>query len=73
MKYGNICYVDLSPAVGNEMGGIRMCQILEVYVKENLVRVRPLSIDPKTNSYVFREKHDRTVSTKRIKEFIKNP
>lgn len=72
MKKGDIYYVDLSPVVGNEIGGLRMCQIVEVYAEENLIRVRPMEIHPKTNSYVFREKHDRTVSTKRIKEFVKN-
>ena len=49
-----------------------MCQIVEVYAEENLVRVIPMARDPKTNSYVFREIHERTVSTKRLKEFIKN-
>lgn len=72
MKKGDIYYVDLSPVVGNELGGVRMCQIVEVYAEENLVRVIPMTIDPKTNSYVFREIHERTVSTKRLKEFIKN-
>ena len=72
MKRGDIYYVDLSPVVGNEIGGVRMCQIIEVYAEENLVRVRPAERHPKTNSYVFREIHERTVSTKRIKEFVKN-
>lgn len=72
MKRGDIYYVDLSPVVGNEIGGLRMCQIIEVYAEENLVRVRPMTRHPKTNSYVFREMHDRTVSMKRIKEFVKN-
>ena len=72
MKRGDIYYVDLSPVIGNEIGGVRMCQIIEVYAEENLVRVRPMARHPITNSYVFREMHERTVSTKRIKEFIKN-
>ena len=72
MNKGDICYVDLSPVVGNEIGGMRMCQIVEVYTEENLVKVRPMAIHPKTNAYVFREIHERTVSTERIKEFIKN-
>ena len=72
MKKGDIYYVDLSPVVGNELGGVRMCQIVEVYAEENLVRVIPIARDPKTNSYIFREIHERTVSTKRLKEFIKN-
>lgn len=72
MKKGDIYYVDLSPVVGNEIGGVRMCQIVEVYAEENLVRVRPMSRHPKINSYVFREIHDRTISTKRIREFVKS-
>lgn len=72
MKRGDICYVDLSPVVGNEIGGLRMCQIVEVYAEENLVRVRPMVIHSKTNSYVFRERYDRTVSIQRIKEFVKS-
>ena len=71
MKKGDIYYVDLSPVVGNEIGGLRMCQIIEIYAEENLVRVKPMTINLKTNSYVFREIHERTVSTKRIKEFVK--
>ena len=72
MKKGDIYYVDLSPAIGNEICGVRMCQIVAVYAEENLVRVRPMARHPKTNSYVFREIHERTVSTKRIKEFVKS-
>ena len=72
MKRGDIYYIDLSPVVGNEIGGLRMCQILKVYAEENLVRVRPMTRHPKTNSYVFREMHDRTVSIQRIKEFVEN-
>lgn len=73
MKKGDIYYVDLSPVVGNEIGGLRMCQIVEVYTKENLVRVRPImAIDLQTNSFVFSKIHERTISTKRIKEFVKS-
>ena len=71
MKRGDIYYVDLSPGVGNEIVGLRMCQIVEIYTEENLVRVIPMARNPKTNSYVFRKIHERTVSTKRIKEFPK--
>ena len=72
MKRGDIFYIDLSPAIGNEISGVRMCQIVEIYAEENLVRVRPMARHPKTNSYVFREMHERTVSTKRIKEKVSN-
>ena len=72
MKKGDIYYVDLSPAVGNEIGGLRMCQIVDIYAEENLVRVRPMTIHPETNSYVFRKIHERTISTKRLKEFVKS-
>lgn len=73
MKKGDIYYVDLSPVVGNEIGGLRMCQIVEVYAEENLVRVRPImAIDLQTNSRVSPKMHERTVSTKRIKNFVKS-
>lgn len=72
MKKGDIYYVDLSPVVGNEIGGVRMCQIIDIYAEENLVRVRPMVRHMKTNSYVFRKIHDRTISIKRIKEFVKS-
>ena len=72
MKKGDIYYVDLSPAVGNEIGGLRMCQILDIYAEEDLVRVRPMTIHPETNSYIFKEIHDRTISTQRLKEFVKS-
>ena len=72
MKVGDIYYVGLSPVVGNEIGGLRMCQIVDIYAEENLVRVRPMTIDPETNSYVFRKIHERTISTKRLKEFVKS-
>ena len=72
MKVGDIYFADLSPVVDNEIGGLRMCQILNIYAEENLVRVRPMTIHPETNSYVFKEIHDRTISTKRLKEFVKS-
>ena len=72
MKRGDIYYADLSPAIGNEPCGVRMCQIVAVYAEEELVRVKPMVRHPKTNSYVFREMHERTISTKRLKEFVKN-
>ena len=72
MKKGDIYYADLSPVVGNEIGGLRICKIVDVYAEENLVRVRPMIIHPVTNSYIFKEIHDRTISTKRLKEFVKS-
>lgn len=72
MKKGDIYYADLSPAVGNEISGVRMCQIVAVDAEESLVRVRPMARHPKTNAYVFREIHERTISIKRLKEFVKN-
>ena len=72
MKKGDIYYVDLSPVVGNEVGGLRMCQIIEVYAEENLVRVRPMAMHLKTGSFVFSKIHERTISTRRIKEFVKS-
>ena len=71
MKKGDLYYVDLSPTVGNEVGGTRICQIIEVYAEEGLVRVRPMTMHPKTNSFIFNEIHERTISVKRLKEFSK--
>ena len=71
MKKGDIYYVDLSPVVGNEVGGIRMCQIIEVYAEEDLVRIRPMTRDLTTNCGVFAKIHERVISTKRIKECVK--
>ena len=73
MKKGDIYYVDLSPDIGNELGGMWMCQIVEVYDEENLVRIIPMARNPKTNTYVFREIHERTVSIERLKEFVRTP
>ena len=71
MKKGDIYYVDLSPVVGNELGGIRPCKIIKVYY-DDLVRVQPKVMNTITMKYEFSEMHERTISTKRLKEKISN-
>ena len=69
MKKGDIYYVDLSPVVGNEIGGIRPCKIIKVYYGD-LVRIQPKVMNMITMEYEFSEMHERTISTKRLKEKI---
>lgn len=71
MKVGDIYFVDLSPVVGNEVPGIRPCKIVKVYCGD-LVRVQPRVMNKITMEYEFLEMHERTVSTKRLKEKISN-
>ena len=71
MKVGDIYFANLSPAVYNEIGGIRPCKIIKIYYGD-LVRVQPQVLNPITIEYEFSEVHERTISTKRLKEFIKN-
>ena len=71
MKKGDIYYVDLSPAVDNEIGGVRLCKIIKIYYGD-LVRVQPQVLNSITMEYEFSEMHERTISTKRLKEFVKN-
>lgn len=71
MKVGDIYFVDLSPVVSNEIGGIRPCKIIKVYYGD-LVRVQPKVMNTITMEYEFSEIHERTVSTKRLKEFVKS-
>ena len=71
MKVGDVYFADLSPCVYNEIGGIRPCKIIEVYYGD-LVRVQPKVMNTITMEYEFSEMHERTISTKRLKEKISN-
>ena len=71
MKVGDIYFANLSPAVYNEVGGIRPCKIIKIYYGD-LVRVQPQVLNPITIEYEFSEMHERTISTKRLKEKISN-
>ena len=71
MKVGDIYYVDLSPTVGNEVCGVRPCKIIKTYYGD-LVRVQPKVMNTITMEYEFSEMHERTISTKRLKEKISN-
>lgn len=71
MKVGDIYFADLSPVVGNEVGGIRPCKIVKVYSYYDLVKIQPKVINNITMNYEFSEMHEKTISTKRLKEKIK--
>ena len=71
MKVGDIYFANLSPAMYNEIGGVRLCKIIKIYYGD-LVRVQPQILNPITMEYEFSEMHERTISRKRLKEFIKN-
>lgn len=63
---GEVWYVDLSPAVGEEIGGFRKCLVIRKY--HNLVRVRPLIYNGGLPYYS--EWHERTVDVSRLKEKV---
>jgi hypothetical protein len=71
MKVGDIYYADLSPSIGNETCGIRPCKIIKIYYGD-LVRVQPKVLNTIIMKYEFSEIHERTISTKRLKEKISN-
>ena len=71
MKVGDIYFANLSPAIYNEIGGVRLCKIIKIYYGD-LVRVQPQVLNPITMEYEFSEMHERTISRKRLKEFQKN-
>ena len=71
MKVGDIYFANLSPAICNEIGGVRLCKIIKIYYGD-LVRVQPQVLNSITMEYEFSEMHERTISTKRLKEFVKN-
>ena len=70
MKVGDIYFANLSPAIYNEIGGVRLCKIIKIYYGD-LVRVQPQILNPITMEYEFSEMHERTISRKRLKEFVK--
>ena len=70
MKVGDIYFANLSPAIYNEIGGVRLCKIITIYYGA-LVRVPPQILNPITMEYEFSEMHERTISRKRLKEFVK--
>jgi len=71
MKVGDIYFADLSPVVYNEIGGIRPCKITKIYYGD-LVRIQPQILNTITMEHEFSEMHERTISAKRLKGFIKN-
>ena len=69
MKVGDIYFADLSPAIGNEVCGIRPCKIIKIYYGD-LVRIQPKVLNTITMEYEFSEMHEKTISTMRLKEKI---
>lgn len=65
IKEGDIYFVDLSPAIGVELGGIRKCKVIKVY-NNNLINVVPFSaVD---NRYHY--EHTRSIDIKRLREKV---
>lgn len=66
MNKGELWWCDLSPTVGNEAAGLKLCEILEV-LEGDLVCVMPyFRISNKICQPM--KQHRRTISTKRLKE-----
>jgi mRNA-degrading endonuclease toxin of MazEF toxin-antitoxin module len=66
IRKGQYWYVDLSPAIGEELGGVRKCLIVKK--KKNLVQVIPSIYN---GQYTYNKFHIRTVDIKRLKEKTK--
>ena len=64
IRKGQFWYVDLSPVVGEEIGGYRKCRIERK--RGNLVRVTPRVMT--NNGFVYDTWHSRTVVVSRLKE-----
>jgi hypothetical protein len=66
IRVGQYWYVDLSPVIGEEIGGCRKCLVVQRH--HNLVRVRPLIYNGGLPYYS--EWHERTVDISRLKEKV---
>ena len=66
IRAGQYWYVDLSPTIGEEIGGYRKCLIVRKH--HNLVRVRPLIYNGGLSYYS--EWHERTIDISRLKEKV---
>lgn len=64
IRKGQFWYVDLSPSVGEEIGGYRKCRIERK--RGNLVRVTPRVMT--NNGFIYDTWHTRTVDVSRLKE-----
>ena len=67
IRKGQFWDVDLSPAVGEEIGGYRKCRVERK--RGNLVRVTPRVMT--SNGFVYDTWHPRTVDVSRLKEKMK--
>lgn len=66
MNKGDLWWCDLSPTVGSEAAGLKLCEILKIF-ENDLVCVVPYFTISK-NIYKPMKQHQRTISIKRLKE-----
>ena len=64
-----IWYVDLSPSIGNEIGGVRPCRI-EKRLSADMVQVVPNIYDERIRDFRFAPEHTRSISIQRLREKI---
>ena len=66
MNKGDLWWCDLSPTVGNEAAGLKLCEILAIF-ENDLVCVVPYFTISKNICKPMKQ-HQRTISIKRLKE-----
>jgi hypothetical protein len=69
-KFHEKWFVDLSPVVGNELGGIRKCLVDEI-ISDRLVRVVPYAVNFESETGYDAEpmyEHARTVDISRFRQ-----
>ena len=65
-RVGDIIFVNLSPAYGEECGGHRFAKIIKI--KGNLLQIIPRVMDWSTGEFYFDDFQQRTIDTSRIIE-----
>ena len=68
VKVGEVRYVDLSPVIGNEIGGLRPVLIKEVY--DDVVIVVPCVYNPETKRHEPHPYQIRAIDYSRVKEVV---
>lgn len=66
INIGDVFYADLSPAIGNEAGGIRPVLIKEVY--DDVVIIVPYVFDWKTHTEILHPHQIRSIDRRRLKQ-----
>lgn len=61
---GEHYYVILPPAIGDELGGYRKCEVISIHPTAELVQIAPYYLDNRCDDYIM------TVSFERLKEKI---